>query len=286
MAESADGNDDVAFKLYRYDPSMAAAVIFTILFMAITGLHLYQMLRTKTWFLICFVIGGFMQFIGYIGRAGSAHETPDWSLTPFIIQNLFLLISPALFAASIYMILGRIILATGGENCSPIRRAWLTKIFVIGDVLSFALQGAGGSMMAAGSLELLHNGERVVMIGLVVQVIFFSLFAVAAALFHTRLLQNLSTKALASNIPWERYLCILYIASGLIMVRSVFRLIEYAQGNAGYLISHEVYMYLFDSVLMLLTMALFAWEHPSQLNAKLKGGGTAVKRGIRLYWES
>ncbi|KAM0415627.1 hypothetical protein ACHAPD_006829 [Fusarium lateritium] len=67
MAESADGNDDVAFKLYRYDPSMAAAVIFTILFMAITGLHLYQMLRTKTWFLICFVIGGFMQFIGYIG---------------------------------------------------------------------------------------------------------------------------------------------------------------------------------------------------------------------------
>lgn len=55
------------------------------------------------------------------------------------------------------------------------------------------------------------------------------------------------------------------------MVRSVFRLIEYAQGNAGYLISHEAHLYLFDSVLMFLTMALLVWEHPSQLNSKLRG---------------
>lgn len=41
------------------------------------------------------------------------------------------------------MILGRIILLTDGEAYSPIRRTWLTKIFVIGDVLSFMMQGAG-----------------------------------------------------------------------------------------------------------------------------------------------
>jgi hypothetical protein len=50
--------DHVDFKLYRYNPSMAAAVIFIILFLLVTVLHTYQMLRTRTWIFIPFVIGG------------------------------------------------------------------------------------------------------------------------------------------------------------------------------------------------------------------------------------
>lgn len=50
--------DHVDFKLYRYDPSLAAAIIFCILFLIITSIHLYQMVRTKTWILVPFVIGG------------------------------------------------------------------------------------------------------------------------------------------------------------------------------------------------------------------------------------
>ncbi|RSM06184.1 hypothetical protein CEP52_005860 [Fusarium oligoseptatum] len=254
MAASAAGGD--VFLLYRYDPSMGAAAIFI------------------------FVVGGFMQIIGYIGKAISSSESPNWIVKPYIIQTLLLLISPAMFAASIYMIFGRIILVTDGEVCSPLRRVWLTKIFVLGDVLSFVLQG--GDIMASGGLEALHNGERTVIIGLVIQLAFFSLFSITASVFHARFAGTLSTKAMASGIPWQRYLAILYIAAGLIMIRSVFRLIEYTQGNAGYLISHEAYPYIFDSVLRFLTMVLFAWEHPSQLNAKSLGGGTAVRRGIRL----
>jgi hypothetical protein len=41
------------------------------------------------------------------------------------------------------MILGRIIRLTGGENHSPIRSSRLTKIFVLGDVLSFFVQSGG-----------------------------------------------------------------------------------------------------------------------------------------------
>jgi hypothetical protein len=54
-----------------------------------------------------------------------------------------LLLGPSFFAASIYMILGRIIRLTGGENHSPIRPTRLTKIFVLGDVLSFFVQSGG-----------------------------------------------------------------------------------------------------------------------------------------------
>jgi hypothetical protein len=68
-----------------------------------------------------------------------------WSLNPFIVQSLFILIAPVLLAASIYIILGRIILLVDGERYSLVQQKWLTKIFVAGDVFSFLLQGAGTS---------------------------------------------------------------------------------------------------------------------------------------------
>jgi hypothetical protein len=58
---------------------------------------------------------------------------------------MFILLAPALFAASIYMILGRIILLVEGQDHSIIRPQWLTKIFVFGDVICFLLLGGGAN---------------------------------------------------------------------------------------------------------------------------------------------
>jgi hypothetical protein len=41
------------------------------------------------------------------------------------------------------MQLGRIISLVNGDPCCIIRKSWLTKIFVCGDILSFFLQGGG-----------------------------------------------------------------------------------------------------------------------------------------------
>lgn len=46
-------------------------------------------------------------------------------------------------AASIYMILGRIIMLTDGESHALIKRRFLTKVFVSGDVLSLLMQSSG-----------------------------------------------------------------------------------------------------------------------------------------------
>jgi hypothetical protein len=82
-----------------------------------------------------------VEIIGFTGRILSHNDL--WALGPFIMQSLLILIAPALFAASIYIILGRIILLVDGEEYSLVRRKWLTKVFVVGDVLSFMMQGAG-----------------------------------------------------------------------------------------------------------------------------------------------
>ena len=148
------------FSFYRYYPSLAAAIIFTLIFFASSAYHGYQLYRRKTYFFVPFLIGGVckssftvyleaitnefsVEVIGYIGRAASSQQSPDWTIGPYLVQNLCLLIAPAFLAASIYMELGRIIMITGGEEHSIIRRTILTKLFVFGDVLSFLIQSNG-----------------------------------------------------------------------------------------------------------------------------------------------
>jgi len=135
--------DDGGFKLYHYDPSMAAAAAFIILFIVASTVHCWQMFRTRCWIMVPLVIGGFLEVAGYFGRAISSKESPNWTLGPYIVQAILLLVAPALFAATIYMEFGRLVTQLGAEQYTVIRHKWITKIFVTGDVLSFFLQGGG-----------------------------------------------------------------------------------------------------------------------------------------------
>jgi hypothetical protein len=84
-----------------------------------------------------------VEAVGFIGRALSAGETPNWTLGPYLIQTLLLLLGPTLLAASIYMTLGRLIRILDANQYSLIRTTWLTKVFVLGDFLSFQAQSGG-----------------------------------------------------------------------------------------------------------------------------------------------
>lgn len=179
----------------------------------------------------------------------------------YTIQQLFILLAPALMAASIYMILGRIIRVLGAEHHSLVPLRFLTKTFVLGDVISFIAQGGGGGIQAAGSLELFHLGEKIMIVGLFIQIVFFGFFMVATVVFDRRVSTRPTDRALQGIIPWRRYLIILYATSFIIMVRSVFRVIEYAQGNNGYIIRREYLLYLFETSLMFLVMLLFLVQY-------------------------
>ncbi|KAJ4341794.1 hypothetical protein N0V87_001457 [Didymella glomerata] len=261
----ADHSDADSFVLYRYHPSLAAAAIFVVLFALTTGLHIFQTIRKRSWFMTPFIIGGLFEFIGYIGRIMSSNDR--YALSSYIMQTLLLLLGPALYAASIYMILGRLIQLTGGERYSLVRRTWLTKIFVVGDVISFMMQGAGGGIMSSGASGM-KTGEKIIIGGLFMQILFFGLFFVTAIMFQIRGKEYLAS--LGSSVPWRKHLFALYATSILILVRSVFRVIEYIQGNAGYLLRHEVFLYVFDAVLMFAVMVVLNVSHPGDIAILLK----------------
>lgn len=56
---SAGGSNEVyQFKLYRYTPSSAAAIVATAVFGILTLAHLFRLIKARTYFCLPFVIGG------------------------------------------------------------------------------------------------------------------------------------------------------------------------------------------------------------------------------------
>lgn len=105
------------------------------------------------------------------------------------------------------------------------------------------------------------------------QLLFFGFFMVSVVVFQHRMSSAPTTKIMAMPLPWKKHLNALYAGSIMILVRSLYRLIEYVQGgSSGYIVEHEWTLYIFDAALMLGTMLVFFWVHPSEIRALLRGG--------------
>ncbi|ELQ33630.1 hypothetical protein M0657_011464 [Pyricularia oryzae] len=274
------------FVFYAYAPSLPAAIIFVIAFGLSTIWHIKQLCQSRTWYFIPFIIGCLFETVGYVGRAISSTESPNFNKNPYIIQSVLLLLGPTLFAASIYMTLGRIIRLLDAGQYSLVPARWITKLFVLGDVLSFFAQGAGGGLLTTAKTENdVAKGQNIILGGLGIQILFFSFFVIATAAFHVRIYRSPTTQSLNTTTLWVPMLYVLYIASLLILIRSVFRIAEYSQGSRGLLMTHEYFLYLLDALPMFAVCALFNWMHPSKVIGRCShvegGGGAGVKTESR-----
>ena len=189
------------------------------------------------------------------------------------MQSILLLLGPALFAASIYMILGRLIVLLDADHLSLIRTKWLTKVFVLGDVLSFLAQSGGGGMLAsAKSKDKVEMGENMIVGGLLIQIVFFGFFMVVTVVFHIQIHSQPTSRSLILNTPWEKLILILYASSLFILVRSIFRVAEYVLGKDGALQAEEYWLYIFDATLMSFVAVLFNLFHPSRVTDNPEAG--------------
>lgn len=188
---------------------------------------------------------------------------------------------------------------TDAEQCSVIKLKWLTKIFVTGDVLSFLMQASGrhslqshdhfkqsankiigaGLMVANSSSP--STGEHVIIGGLFVQIVFFGLFTITAIVFQARIAKNPTGRSIELGNIWPRHMTALYISSIFILVRSVVRVVEYLQGYSGYLMKHEVFIYVFDALLMFSVMLVLQYSHPSEINCLLGRGEKYSEKMIK-----
>uniref|UniRef100_A0A060T3Y7 ARAD1C44088p n=1 Tax=Blastobotrys adeninivorans TaxID=409370 RepID=A0A060T3Y7_BLAAD len=245
--------------IYHYVPSLAATIVSMVIFFLLSIWHGYILIRKKVWYFIPFFIGVVFEFLGYAIRIGSRNK--PGSIPLYALQMLFVLLAPPMFAASIYMVLGRMLVFYRAQFASIVSVRRMTAIFVTGDVISFLLQCAGGGIEGSGS-DLESIGANVVIGGLCVQLLFFGMFVITSIIANRRLINNNWPKNGPYRMQWQGMLNVLYVTSALILVRSIFRVVEYAQGWNGFTMNHEIFMYMLDTLLMFFVVCIFIYWHP------------------------
>lgn len=136
-------------------------------------------------------------------------------------------------------------------------------------------------MSSAKSASSLKLGENVIIAGLIVQILFFGFFVVVSLVFHRRITMRPTSASLDTPVNWKRYLMALYFASVLVMIRCIYRVVEYIQGQSGELQSHEYFAYMFDALLMFQVMVVFIVFHPSKVVSRENGKSDEAEM---MYW--
>lgn len=94
-------------------------------------------------------------------------------------------LQPCFFLANNYVLLSHLALALGEDvssRCLLIRRTLLVKIFLGADIITFIIQGGAGGMSASGG-DMANLGEKMMLVGLILQVVTFGLFVMVLAHF-------------------------------------------------------------------------------------------------------
>lgn len=120
-------------------------------------------------------------------------------------------------------------------------------------------------MQVTTDKDLQQMGVKVSLGGLILQLFVFAWFLLIAILFHRRLAVCPTPMTEDGRIGWRKYFVVLYLASLFILVRNIVRIFEYAQGFNGFIMKHEIMLYLFDASLMASTVLIYVLIHPGRL---------------------
>ncbi|GAA5893703.1 RTA1 domain-containing protein [Sporobolomyces salmoneus] len=245
---------------YSYDPSVVLAAVAIGLFgVAFLG-HLFWQIRTKAWYMTPFTIAMAGEAVGYGIRILSARNPTGRGkgLTFYIIQELFIILCPALMAASHYMCFGRLITFVG-QRWTPVSSKWVTAIFVTFDVISFCVQGAGGALYSSDNVSIYPTAKAILLVGFIIQIIAFGIFAIFAIIYQIRV-----RRAGVPSGQWTTCLCTLYLGTIFILIRGVFRTIEFGTGTGGGegpLLSVEGWYYGLETLPIILAGYLFVLSY-------------------------
>lgn len=195
--------------------------------------------------------------------------TEPTKLGPWIMQNLLLLASPPFIAATIYMTFGQVCRALDANKLAVINPRWLTKIYVLIDIVCIISQFAGTVMPASGDPDAIELSKKIVLAGLILQVVALAFFILTCWQVHRKLKSSaeggFKPPGDDTSVHWQNHFRSLELVTVLLLVRSLVRMVEYAQGSSGYVASHEVFIYVFDSAPIFLIMLIWTIIHPQRL---------------------
>ncbi|GAB7364806.1 hypothetical protein MBLNU230_g5602t1 [Neophaeotheca triangularis] len=259
---------DPVESVFGYRPHLGETVFFLILFTLSGLLHLYQGLRTKTWFFsTAMVIGSIAETLGYAAKLLLWQD--PFSHTGFIMNVVLLTFAPAFYSAGIYYTLKHICL-TFGSRFSRLQPWLYTWVFVGLDMVAIILQAAGGAVASVTeTMAVVDQGTNVMIAGLVSQVVTLFAFGVLAAdygcaVYRNRRSLNPSTVELRRSGVFRAFLVALTVAYTGVLIRCAYRVAELSGGwGPQNTIMRNPWLFLgLDSVPVALATVVLNLAHP------------------------
>ncbi|KAJ7618008.1 RTA1 like protein-domain-containing protein [Roridomyces roridus] len=151
------------------------------------------------------------------------------------------------------------------EKVMFIRPSRIVRIFVWSDVATFLLQGGGGGLTASNNPSTANIGTKVVITGLSLQLASFGLFVLTLLIFGLRIRSQFPEvwkttsmgKSFIGGADWRVLYCTMCLTCIGILIRSAFRIVEFAGGYNGRVATHEVYFYTLDSLPLWIVMSFY-----------------------------
>ncbi|KAH7103711.1 RTA1 like protein-domain-containing protein [Auriculariales sp. MPI-PUGE-AT-0066] len=267
-------NGDTDHSAYDYNPSKPAAWSFLGIFTLLFLVHAFQALKLRSLWAWPLILGLFLEVLGfsmrYVSIITTIHSAKD--VGPLVISQISIIVAPACIAAYLYMAVGRMMSFLGAEH-SPVSHNILTRIFVIADYVSISTQGNAAGLLSSESLMTIRVGAYIITVALAFQVVLMMYFLYITIVFDTRSHRVLREKRKSIQ---PLFYCI-YITTMLILLRSIYRLIEYATikytttGPSGYTVNTEWILFAFDSGPVAVSCMILATIYPAQYLPHRKG---------------
>jgi hypothetical protein len=226
--------------------------------------------------------------VGYGGRIMLNNDP----LSPpgFKVQITLLIISPAFISAGIYLTLKHIVI-NFGEEWSRLRPAWYTYIFITCDIISLALQGAGGGIAASaisGSSQQ-DVGTNLMIAGVIFQVVIlacFGYFLVEYAVRTSRHMNRLTSEAITlfHSTGFRAYMAAIVIAYTGIFIRCVYRIPELTGGWRTELMRNETEFIVLEGVMIVISVLALTVAHPGYCFPVLSNMIGKNKKARKSFW--
>ena len=259
---------------FGYLPDLNLAIASTIVYSIVTAILTVMTIYHRTWFFLVMTIAGFSEVVGYTYRWSLAYypdeRTPYveseitftreiFALSSYIIMYCCIVLAPVALALADYLLVGRLIRLVGRQN-SIVNPKFVEYGFVVSDLLSICVQSAGAGLITSGKLENIPRGSNVLIGGLGINLVSFCFFAFITLHLHWSISRH--NPEFTGRERWMKIFYALYLSMILLIIRSIYRIIEFAMGFRGYLAIHESYFYVFECLLIIFAFALFIPLHP------------------------
>ncbi|KAB5581257.1 RTA1 like protein-domain-containing protein [Coniochaeta sp. 2T2.1] len=238
-------------------------------------------MKKKTWtYMALITTGCCLELAGYVARV-CLHDNP-WNRDAYETQIVAIILAPTIICVSIYLTLKHVCLALN-PNISRIRPRLYPFIFVPADVSCLLIQAIGGGIAAsAGSstpnLELLQNGNRTIIAGIVLQVIFLGCFGIIATEYRLRLKRWIKTpEAYPEAVALYRdrnFRLFIYAATSayiLIFIRCIYRIAEMSGGWGNHIMQDEPSFIVLEGFMVLIACLILASFPPGIFFPQMAG---------------